>query len=282
MGTPNESVPTLQALVKAGHEVVLVITQPDRKRGRGSAMVASPVKQAALELGLNVSHKMADALDVEADIGVVIAFGRLIKSPVLEYVTWLNIHPSLLPRWRGATPVESSILGGDTHTGVCVMALEAGMDTGPVFKRYETDIEDNESSQHLSERLFVEGTRMLIELLDGGLPLPEPEPQVGEPTLAEKFTPESFHLDWSKSAEELSRVIRLGRAWTTFRDKRFRILEARVGESLDAKPGVVVGNSVATVDGSLVLVTVQPEGKGPQDAKSWANGAHPADGEGFA
>jgi methionyl-tRNA formyltransferase len=270
MGTPDESVGTLRALVDAGHEVVLVVSQPDRKRGRGGKLGASPVKQMAVELGLPVTHRMKDILTVSADVGVVVAFGRLIKSPVLEHLTWINLHPSLLPRWRGATPVESAILAGDTRSGVCVMQLEAGMDTGPVYKRSESDILPGETAHQLSDRLFTEGTRLLLELLDEGLGIPEP--QVGEPTYAPKLSPEDAHLDWNRSAVELDRVIRLGRAWTTFRDKRFRVLEARpIADS--GLPGAVVGTTAFANEGALELITVQPEGKGPQAAKAWANGA---------
>ena len=124
--------PPLRALVGDGHDVRLVVTQPDRKRGRGGALVPSPVKQAAAELGLPVSHRVDDALDAGADLGVVVAFGRLIKPHVLERLPMINVHFSLLPRWRGAAPVERAILAGDTETGVCIMALEESLDTGPV------------------------------------------------------------------------------------------------------------------------------------------------------
>ena len=127
------AVPPLRALVAAGHDVALVVTRPDRRRGRGTAASPSPVKAAALELGLPVSHDVDDALGADAELGVVVAFGRIIKPHVLEALPMINVHFSLLPRWRGAAPVERALLAGDEVTGVCVMGVEETLDTGPVY-----------------------------------------------------------------------------------------------------------------------------------------------------
>src|SRR5205807_7717429 len=135
LGTPEAAVPPLRALVNAGHDVVLVVTQPDKRRGRGSATMPSPVKAAALELGLPVTERVDDVLDANVELGVVVAFGRLIKPQVLDKVPMINMHFSLLPRWRGAAPVERAILAGDRETGVAIMQLEEGLDTGPVYAR---------------------------------------------------------------------------------------------------------------------------------------------------
>src|SRR5438270_13832698 len=136
-------------MVDAGHEVALVVSQPDKKRGRGGALVPSPVKAAAIELGLPVSDKVDDVLDTGAELGVVVAYGRLIKPHVLERVPMINVHFSLLPRWRGAAPVERAILAGDTETGACLMGLEEGLDTGPVYECVQVPIDPEETADEL-------------------------------------------------------------------------------------------------------------------------------------
>jgi methionyl-tRNA formyltransferase len=281
LGTPDVAVGPLRALVAAGHEVVMVVSQPDKKRGRGGAIVASPVKAAALELGLPVTDRVDDLLDAGAELGVVVAYGRLIRPHVLAVLPMVNIHFSLLPRWRGAAPVERAILAGDAVTGVCVMALEEGLDTGPVYASEERAIGDEETLDELRAALTETGTRLLVDLLAAGLP--EPRPQEGEPTYAAKLTPQEHHLDWARSALELHRVIRLGQAWTTFRDRRLRILRARLIAGADLQPGEVDAATLAvgTEDGALELVEVQPEGKGPQAAPAWRNGARIRQGERF-
>jgi methionyl-tRNA formyltransferase len=276
LGSPEAAVPPLRALVDAGYEVALVVSQPDRKRGRGGALVPSPVKAAALELGLPVSDKVDDVLDAGADLGVVVAFGKLIKPHVLERLPMINVHFSLLPRWRGAAPVERAILAGDAETGVDIMQLEEGLDTGGIYAEERITIGPEESADELRGRLVALGTELLVRTLADGLG--EPTPQQGEPTYAAKLDPSEFELDWSRPAVELHRVVRLGRAWTTFRGKRLKVLAARLAAS-DAGPGVIDGDVVGTGDSGLELVTVQPEGKGPQAASAWRNGARPQPGE---
>lgn len=269
----------LRALVAAGHDVALVVSQPDKKRGRGGALVPSPVKAAAEELGLPVTAQVDDLLDLGAELAVVVAYGRLIKPHVLDVLPMVNLHFSLLPRWRGAAPVERAILAGDHVTGVCVMALEAGLDTGPVYAVGERAIGDNETLEEVRTALTETGTTMLLDLL--ATELPEPQPQVGEPTYAKKLEPAEHHLDWARPAVELHRVIRLGSAWTTFRDRRLRVLRAHLSPGSDLGPGELdgAGLRVGTGDGTLTLVEVQPEGKGPQPAPSWRNGARLLAGE---
>jgi methionyl-tRNA formyltransferase len=272
----------LRALVAAGHEVVLVVSQPDKKRGRGGALVASPVKAAALELGLPVTARVDDLLDVGAELGVVVAYGRLIRPHVLAELPMVNIHFSLLPRWRGAAPVERAILAGDATTGVCIMALEEGLDTGPVYVCEERTVGEDETLDELRIALTETGTRLLLDLLARGLH--EPRPQEGEPTYASKLAPEEHHLDWSKPAVELHRVVRLGQAWTTFRDRRLRVLRVRRTDRSELAPGEIDAATlqVGTGDGALELIEVQPEGKGPQAAPAWRNGARIRKGERFA
>jgi methionyl-tRNA formyltransferase len=259
--------------VAAGHEVALVVSRPDKKRGRGGALTPSPVKEAALALGLPVTDRVDDLLTAGAELGVVVAYGRLIKPHVLAVLPMVNLHFSLLPRWRGAAPVERAILAGDAVTGVCVMALEEGLDTGPLYAVQERIIGMDETLDELRSDLVGIGTRMLLDLLDAGLPVPRP--QEGEPTYAAKIDPAEYRLDWSRPAVELHRVVRLGQAWTTFRDRRLRVLRTRVAPVTALAPGEVdpAALLVGAGEGALELVEVQPEGKGPQAAAAWRNGA---------
>ncbi len=283
LGTPEAAVPPLRALVEAGHEVALVVSQPDRKRGRGAALVASPVKQAALDLCLPVTDRVDDLLDLHRvtplDLGVVVAFGRLIRPHVLAELDFVNIHFSLLPRWRGAAPVERAVLAGDTETGCCLMALEEGLDTGPVYRRVATPIGDQESADELRSRLVAIGTDMLMSALSGGLGIAEP--QVGDATHAAKLRPEEFVLDWSRTAQSLVRTIRIGGAHTIFRGKRLKVNQARCVDvdRVGRAEGELHNNVVFAADEAVELVTVQPEGKQPMPILDWLRGARPAPGE---
>jgi methionyl-tRNA formyltransferase len=278
LGTPEMAVPPLRALVGAGHDVALVVTRADRRRGRGSSMSASPVKAAAAELGLPVSDDVDDVLDAGAELGVVVAFGRLIKPHVLAAVPMINVHFSLLPRWRGAAPVERALLAGDDVTGVCVMAVDETLDTGAVYARREVPIGPDATAAELRVELVDVATGLLVGLL--AAPLPEPVPQVGEPTYANKIDPAELQLDWRQPAAQLDRWVRVGGAWTTFRGRRLKVHAVELSPS-PGEPGVL-GTDTATVGtgaGSLRLVTVQPEGKAPMTWRDFANGAHPTAGE---
>ncbi len=281
LGTPALAVPPLRALVAAGHEMVAVVTRPDRRRGRGPATSPSPVKAAAAALGLPVTDRLGDLAGSGAELGVVVADGRIIPADVLATLPMVNLHFSLLPRWRGAAPVERAILAGDPVTGVCVMAVDEGLDTGALYARRELPVGD-ESLEELRGRLVAVGTTMLVDLLAGGVgALPVPVPQSGEPTYAEKLGPADLELDWGRPAVELARVVRLGRAHTRFRGRRLGVLEARVldGEGSGSAPGTLVDGGVSTGGGRLELVRVQPEGGRPMDAADWWRGARPAPGE---
>jgi methionyl-tRNA formyltransferase len=272
LGTPDTAVPPLRALVDAGHDVALVVTRPDKRRGRGAASSPSPVKAAALELGLAVSHDTADALGVGADLGVVVAYGRIIPASVLDRLPMVNLHFSKLPRWRGAAPVERAILAGDDVTGVCLMAVEEGLDTGAVYEWVELRIGPDETAAELRRRLVTVGTELLIEELADGLD--EPVPQEGEPTYADKLAPSDLVLDWARPADELLRVVRVGGAHTTFRGKRLKVWRAAAhAASTSLAPGELAGATVGTGVGSLDLVEVQPEGKRRMPALDWVNGA---------
>lgn len=285
LGTPAMAVPPLQALVAAGHEVVLVVSRADKRRGRGGALVPSPVKAAAQELGLPVTDRVDDVVGTGADLGVVVAFGQLIRPHVLDAVPMINLHFSALPRWRGAAPVERAILAGDERTAVAVMAVDETLDTGDLFAETVLDIGADETAAELRERLVAAGTDLLVDTLAAGLR--DARPQEGEATYATKVDPAELHLDWSRPAVELHRVVRVGGAWTTFRGKRLKVWRtARVGPAPDAErpgqvlaPGELDGLVVGTGAGALELVEVQPEGRARQDAAAWRNGARPQPGE---
>lgn len=265
--------PPLHALHAAGFDIALVVTRADKRRGRGSTLVPSPVKAAALDLGLPVTSDVDAALEVGADLGVVVAFGRIIRPHVLDVLPMINLHFSLLPRWRGAAPVERAILAGDEQTGVCLMAVEEGLDTGGVYRRAELPIGPEATLDDLRTRLVEVGSDLLVTGLRDGLG--EAVPQTGEVTYADKIDPAELQLDWEHPAADLHRVVRLGGAWTTFRGRRLKVHAARVVDHVDAEPGAIVGLSVATSDGAVELVEVQPEGKARQPATAWANGARP-------
>jgi methionyl-tRNA formyltransferase len=279
LGTPEVAVAPLVALQAAGHEIRIVVTRADKRRGRGSSLVPSPVKEAALGLGLPVTSTVEDVIGSGAALGVVVAFGRIIKPPVLAAVPMINLHFSLLPRWRGAAPVERAILAGDPVTGVCVMTLEEGLDTGPIHASQSVEIGSDETLSELRSRLVVIGTKLLVEQVGGGLS--PAVPQSGEPTYAAKIDPSELRLDFSLGAVQLARVVRLERAWTTWRGKRLRVLRARPVPTAGGQdvPGTLDGLLVATGEGALELIEVQPEGKQPMAAVVWRNGARPAPGE---
>lgn len=274
-GTPEMAVPPLRALVAAGHDVALVVTRVDKRRGRGSELSPSPVKAAALELGLPVSHSVDDVLGRDIELGVVVAFGQLIKPHVLTEVPMVNMHFSLLPRWRGAAPVERALLAGDTETGVCLMQLEEGLDTGPIYDTVRLPIAATATADDLRRDLVAIGTDQLVRCL--AAPLAQPVPQQGEPLYAAKIRPEELRIDWSQPAEHINRLVRLGGAWTTFREKRLKVLAVSSGESEDD----AWERSAEQPLPGLRLVTVQPEGKGPMPYADFARGARPQNDEMF-
>ncbi|HEV3367964.1 MAG TPA: methionyl-tRNA formyltransferase [Acidimicrobiales bacterium] len=282
LGTPEMAVGPLRALVAAGHEITLCITRPDRRRGRGGTVTPSPVKEAAVSLGIAVSHSIDDVAMSGADLAVVVAYGRIIPEGLLNLVPMVNLHFSLLPRWRGAAPVERAILAGDHETGVCLMRVEAGLDTGPVYARRAVPVDDEVDLPTLQRELVEVGSALLVETLARGVAgLPTPRPQQGEPTIAAKVTNEDLHLHWEDSAVQLNRVVRLGRAWTSFRDHRLGIVKSRPNaEAVDqGLPGTLIGASVVTGQGTLSLLEVQPESRSPMPAEDWLRGIRPTEGE---
>jgi methionyl-tRNA formyltransferase len=265
------AVPTLRALVDAGHDVALVVTAADKRRGRGAALMPTPVKAAALELGLPVTDRIEDLLELDPppELGVVVAYGRLIKPPILAAVPMINVHFSLLPRWRGAAPLERAILAGDERTGVCVMDIEEGLDTGGVYRCTEVEIDPDATAEELRAELVAAGTTLILEVLEHGLG--PSTPQSGEPVYARKIDPAELELDWSQPAVDLHRRVRVGEAWTTHRGKRLKVHRT----ALPAGTGVVVPTGTEPIE----LVEVQPEGKPRMPAAAWANGVHWLDGD---
>jgi methionyl-tRNA formyltransferase len=226
------------------------------------------VKAAALDLGIPVGHdpdEVLDAIAAGAELGVVVAYGRIIKPHLLETVPMVNLHFSLLPRWRGAAPVERAILAGDRETGVGVMRVEEGLDTGGVYAEARVPIEPNTTADELRRELVELGTDLLVETLSRPVEtwIDSARPQRGEPTYAAKLDPAEFEIDWSRPAPEIRRLVNVGGAWTTFRGKRLKVHRADV------------------VDGRLVPIEVQPEGRPRMDFDAWRNGARPAPDELF-
>jgi methionyl-tRNA formyltransferase len=284
LGTPEAAVPSLEALVAAGHDVALVISQPDRRRGRGSDVSASPVKAAALAMGLRVAEDVNAMLDVEVERGIVVAYGAMIRANVLERTPMLNVHFSLLPRWRGAAPVERAILAGDTETGVGIISLEATLDTGPLHAQRRTEI-GHKTASELTDELARMGAELLIEVLADPELLAHPRAQEGETTYAAKLTPETFHVSVDMDVDQALRVVALERAFIRVRGRRLRILRASKSDArVDA--GTLSGDLAsdgATVlaglsSGTMKLIWVQPEGSRTMSAAAWWAGARLGDG----
>lgn len=248
-------------------------------------MEGTAVKAAARRLGIRCTSEPDDAADSGAELGVVVAYGRLIRKPLLDRLALVNLHLSLLPRWRGAAPVERAILAGDDVTGVCLMQIEEGLDTGGVYGCVEVPV-GADNAVELTGRLVAAGVPLLLERLSGGLAtLGEPRPQEGEPTYAAKLEPWERHLDWNLGAEQLSRVVRVGRAWTRLAGGRLLVHRAvaHPGRAWEAAPGRIrsLGEGVvevATGRGVLELLEVQAEGRSAQPAAAWARGARLGEG----
>jgi methionyl-tRNA formyltransferase len=276
LGSPTDAVPPLRALVAAGHDVALVVTRPDRRRGRGADATASPVKQAAAELGLRVAtpERSSDAVDdvaaSGATLGVVVAYGQLLRPAFLAALPggFVNLHFSLLPRWRGAAPVERALLADDHETGVCLMRVEEGLDTGGVYATARIAIGAEETAGELRARLVEAGTTLLVDRLADVVGA-DPDPQVGEPTYADKLTVDEFAIDPTGTAADLARLVRAGNprpgAWCSVGGRRVKIWRAHdTGAAVPegARAGdLTKAGALVTPTGLLDLVEVQPEGK---------------------
>lgn len=287
MGTPAFSVPVLKALVDAGHEIACVYSQPPRPAGRGKKERPSPVHALATDLGLMVRTPVSfkdqatrDAFrQLDAEVAVVVAYGLILPQAVLDAPTrgCLNIHASLLPRWRGAAPIHRAIMAGDAKTGVCIMQMEAGLDTGPVLARRETEIGSAETTVMLHDRLSEMGASLLIETLsDLDAKTAQPQSAMGV-TYAHKIDKSEARVDWSKTATEVDRQIRglspFPGAWTRDGETRIKFLSSKTAQGSGA-PGTVLLDPLRVVcgDGAVQLLHLQRAGKGVQDAAEFLRG----------
>jgi methionyl-tRNA formyltransferase len=262
-GTPDFSVPALEALLEAGHSVVGVLTQPDRPKGRGRQITASPVKAAALAHGIAVSQPLslkdeagrAELAAWRPDVLIVVAYGLILPPAALTIprLGCINIHASLLPRWRGAAPIQRAILAGDARTGVTIMLMDAGLDTGPMLLRKEVGIEAEETGGSLHDRLAVLGGSTLIEALEGhasGTLRAVAQPAEGV-TYAAKIEKAEALIDWKRDAVEIERQVRAFNPWpvaeTRLDGEQLRVFEARAEEGDGQQPVVDVGQPHADV-----------------------------------
>ncbi|MFN4193884.1 MAG: methionyl-tRNA formyltransferase [Tabrizicola sp.] len=279
MGTPEFSVPVLEAL-HARHEILAVYCQPPRPAGRGKADRPSPVQARAEALGLPVRHPVslrnagaaADFAALGADVAVVVAYGLILPQGVLDAprLGCLNIHASLLPRWRGAAPIHRAIMAGDRETGVCIMRMEAGLDTGPVLLREVIPIGAEETTAELHDRLSALGARLIVQALDR-LPelVPEPQPEAGV-TYAAKIDKAEARVDWTRPAFEVDRLIRglspFPGAWVEVEGERVKLLRSRLAPGSGAPGQVLGGFVVACGEGAVEITEAQREGKRPMPA----------------
>lgn len=276
-GTPELSRRYLEALIDERYEIAAVVTRPDAKRGRGGALVPSPVAAYARSHGLMVLTSPDAAAEVDYDLGVVIAYGRILKHPVISRRPHVNVHYSLLPRYRGAAPMERAILDGVDDTGVCLIDVAEGMDEGGIYAQKECSIADLTLSE-TADRLTDAGISLLLAQLgrhDSWIGTARP--QLGNPTYASKIAPEELRLDFGKSALEVHRVIRLERAYTFAEGKRLRIERGRVHPSSSNAPVgtlVAVGDEwgIACGEGVVIIDSVRPEGKGSIAFPSYLRG----------
>lgn len=279
MGTPEFSVPVLEALHRE-HQVVAVYCQPPRPAGRGKADRPSPVQQRAEALGLPVRYPVSlrsedaaqDFAALKADVAVVVAYGLILPRPILDAPRHgcLNIHASLLPRWRGAAPIHRAIMAGDRETGVCIMRMEAGLDTGPVLLREALPIGPEETTAELHDRLSTLGARLILQALDR-LPTLVPEPQPAEgATYAAKIDKAEARVDFSRPAVEVDRLIRglspFPGAWVMVGGERVKLLRSRLAEGAGGPGQVLHGFTIACGSGAVEITEAQREGKRPMPA----------------
>jgi methionyl-tRNA formyltransferase len=276
MGTPAAAVPTLRA-VHQSFDVAAVYTRPDKAKGRGLRLEASPVKKVATELGIRVEQPKSLKNDVQTlrdlapDVILVVAYGAILRPDVLDIpkLGCVNVHFSLLPRWRGAAPVERAIVAGDERTGVATMLMDEGLDTGPILLQEPEEIRPDDTTGTLTSRLAELGAELAVRTLhalEQGKVTPRPQPAEGD-TYAAKIEPTDAHLDPSLPADVLARTVRAMNpspgAYVSFRGKRLKVWRAAVGSD-----GVVIGDG-------LRLLEVQPEGKKRMSADEFARGYRP-------
>ncbi|GMA39890.1 methionyl-tRNA formyltransferase [Mobilicoccus caccae] len=294
-GTPEVAVPSLEALIASGHEVLAVVTRPDARAGRGRGLRPSPVRVCAQEAGIEVltpttvrdPEFLARLTDLAPDAAPVVAYGNIVPPAALDIPAhgWINLHFSLLPAWRGAAPVQHSLIAGEAETGACTFLLEEGLDTGPILDHLRVDVDPDETAGEVLSRLAVAGARLLVSTLDAledGTATPQA--QEGEPSYAPKLTREDARIHWADPARAVRNRVRgctpAPGAWTMFRGAPLKVLATseagpeRAGATL--APGEIEAGRahvlVGTGDGPIELTTVQPQGKKPMAAADWARG----------
>jgi methionyl-tRNA formyltransferase len=294
LGTPAFAVPTLDHIVAAGHDVAAVLTQPDRPRGRGQHPAPPPVKESALRLGLPVYQpervRRPEAVDylraLRLDAMVVVGYGQIIPQSVIDLVPLgiINVHASLLPKYRGAGPIQWSIVNGETRTGVTTMRIDAGLDTGDMLLKAETDIGPDENAVELGKRLALMGAKLLVETLEGlaaGIIVPEKQ-DPAQATYAPLLKKEDGRIDWSQPAASIHNRVRGLQPWpgayTTFRGQTLHIWQSRVGSrSLEDRPGHLVASGTGLLAcagerSALEILEVQLEGRKRMPAADFVNG----------
>jgi methionyl-tRNA formyltransferase len=298
-GTPEFAVPSLQALLRERYQVVGVVTQPDKPQGRSrSTLVPPPVKQEAERAGIPVLQPVRPLGDVflaglrhlEPELGIVVAYGHILRTDVLSLPKqgMINVHASLLPRWRGAAPIQHAILAGDRETGISIMQMEEGLDSGPVLHRIATPLGDGETAGALATRLSELGATALVDalsLLTGGFAKPEPQVAAAV-TLAPKIDRDSARLDWRREAEALARQVRAfdpaPGAWATLADGPVKLFGAAATDQA-GEPGQVLAAGdrlvVGTGRGALEVREVQPAGRTRLTVGDWVHGRGIAAGD---
>jgi methionyl-tRNA formyltransferase len=289
-GSPAAAAPSLRALLAGPHEVVAVVTREDAPRGRKRVLTPTPVADVAAEAGIPIvkANRLGpvteEILALEPDLGVVVAYGGLIREPLLSAprLGWINLHFSLLPRWRGAAPVQRAVMAGERETGAAVFRLVPELDAGPVYAELRRPIGARETSGHLLASLAEEGAELLVDVVDRlALGTAAAVPQTGEPTLAPKLTIDDARIDWRAGAEQVDARIRgvtpEPGAFTELGGERLKILDAVLARgiaplapgALELRGGRVL---VGTADGAIELVLVQPAGRRAMDAADWWRG----------
>ena len=291
LGSAYFSIPTLVKLIEAGHEIACVYSQPPRRAGRGKKVNLTPVHEMALKYGITVrtpenfklqKDKLA-FFDLNADLTVVVAYGLILPLEIIEAARYgsLNIHASILPKWRGAAPIHRAIMSGDSETGVCIMKMDAGFDTGPVVAKESTTIKADDTTSFLSERLADLGAKLLIETIkkiDELIPKPQASIEV---SYAKKIDKKEAKIDWSLDFQIIEQQIRgLSRypgAWAYYNDERIKFLNVRINSSNQnnqAEPGMVIGTPlvIACEGGALEITLLQRSGKSVQTTEDFLRG----------
>jgi len=303
LGTPRFAVPTLERIVEAGHQVLAVVTQPDRPKGRGQQLASSPVKEAALRLGLPVYQperiRRPEAVEylraLNPEAMVIVGYGQIIPQNAIDLAPLgiINVHASLLPKYRGAGPIQWAIVKGETRTGVTTMSIDAGLDTGDMLLKRETQIGPDENAVELGERLAAMGADLLVETLEGlaaGSIVPEKQDST-QATFAPLLKKEDGLIDWTRPAHDIHNQVRGLQPWpgayTTFRGQPLRIWKTKAqalgpGALAPLPPGTIANVKPLTVTAggqSIQLLELQPEGRKRMSGADFANGQRLSENE---